>query len=93
MVDFTERHFQNKQLSHASNTELLNQLVENVFPEFDGTLENRHTFIEGNMICRWVDGMSIYHIPKKVELREVSKEEVVIWETYLKMVEALGKFK
>lgn len=79
-----------KALGVATNTELLNQFMENVIPEFNSKPEHRNTFIEGNKLMRWVDGKSIYHMPTKVELREISDKELAVWNAYVKMMEVLS---
>lgn len=77
---------------NPNNTELLNQLLQNVIPEFDNTVANRNTYIVGHKLMRWVDGDTLYSMPEREELRELTKKEVAIWEAYVNMVAALSDF-
>ena len=68
--------------------ELLNNLLQNEIPEFDGTIENRHTFIKNGDIVRWIDKP----YPENVELivlRKATSRELQIWENYQQLVKAL----
>ena len=71
-----------------TSVELLNNLLQNEIPEFDGTIENRNTFIFDGNIVRWVDKP----YPESVELvvlRKASPRELKVWIAYQKMVESL----
>lgn len=87
-----------------TSVELLNKLLQNEIPEFDGTIENRNTFINDNptqngigkyrngvevgSICHWVDKP----YPESVELvvlRKATRRELKIWNAYKQMIDAL----
>lgn len=92
MVDFTNsRHFMQKTIEHASNTELLNQVIQNVFPEFDKSIENRNTFIKEGKILRWRDGKTFTEAPELITVREITDKEVAVWEAYRAMVQSLSE--
>ncbi len=73
-----------------NNTELLNKLLQNVIPEFDNTVANRNTYVADGNLMRWVDGESLYSMPERVVLRELTKKEIAVWEAYVNMVEVLS---
>lgn len=79
--------FKLKYIETATNTELLNQLLFNVFEEFDKKVENRNTYIEKGEIVRWIDNP--VGAPIKKTLRKCTDREVAIWEAYKQLVAAL----
>lgn len=79
-----------KPLNQYTNVQLLNQILQNTFEEFDANPKNRNTFIEGNQLVRWVDSEVLLGAPTKEVLRDCTEEELVVWESYTKMVRALS---
>ncbi len=80
------------QLHLCSNIQLLNQVIQNVFPEFDDTFKNRNTYIdaEGRLV-RWVD------VPLQPPVLDIIRpctiEEVEVWLAYKQLVKSLSGVK
>ncbi len=74
-------------LADATTIELLNKVLQKSIPEFNQTLEDRHTYIEDGHIVKW--SCSFSKAPEKSVIRECSEKEVAIWEAYVKLVRAL----
>ena len=69
---------------------LLNNVLYKVFPEMDGSIENRNVYIEGGKLVKWVDN-PWPEMPVKVTLRTCTDGEVQVWEGYKKILEGLSK--
>ena len=80
------------QLHLCSNTQLLNQVIQNVFPEFDGTVKNRNTYIDAEgRLLRWVD---VPLQPPVLEIiRQCTAEEVEVWLAYKQLIKSLSEVK
>ncbi len=91
-VNFEEKNMFNieKTLKTATNVELLNKLIQNEIPEFDGTIKNRNTFIKDGKIMRYLsNGNTLGMDLKLVEVRDCTERDIKIWEAYKSLLTAL----
>ncbi len=92
ITTFKERDMWNieKTLKTATNVELLNKLIQNEIPEFDGTIENRNTFIKDGKIMQYLSNGSVLGMDLKlVEIRDCTERDIKIWEAYKDLLKAL----
>lgn len=80
------------QLHLFSNIQLLNQIIQNVFPEFDDSIKNRNTYIDDKgQLVRWVD---VPMQPPVLDIvRQCTPEEVEVWLAYKQLVKSLSEVK
>lgn len=91
-INFGEKNMWNteKTLKTATNVELLNKLLQNEIPEFDGTIENRNTFIKDSKIMRYLANGDILGMDLKlVEVRDCTERDIKVWEDYKGLLTAL----
>lgn len=79
-----------KTLKTTTNVELLNKLLQNAIPEFDGTIENRNTFIKDGKIMRYLSNGDVLGMDLKlVEVRDCTERDIEVWEAYKGLLTAL----
>ena len=79
-----------KTLKTATNVELLNKLLQNAIPEFDGAFENRHTFIKDGKLMRYLSNGSVLGMELElVELRDCTERDLRIHEAFKSFLTAL----
>ena len=75
-------------------TSLLNEMIQNEIPEFDGTVRHRHTFIQDGKIKRYLsDGIGLGEEMPLSILRDCTERELAIWEAYKVLLKAVSLSK